>query len=249
MACNVIHAEKVALEMESDSGSGEKYLTRTAAAIQDMIKENGLKAGDRLPGQREMAEQLSVGRSSLREALSLLEGLGLIHTMQGRGTFVAPLNDNVVDPSQGWKFSHRYSLAEIYEFRYLYEGSGIRLAAINASNDDLEELMAIHRKYERAIKTMNLVAAAGLDFDFHRAIMTITKNRFMMVVYDHLQKFMMNNQSLPFAKHSKINHPLAEHNKILESLQRRDPEAASFYMQTHLVRAADRIGIVIPNLL
>ncbi|HBI03599.1 MAG TPA: transcriptional regulator, partial [Paenibacillaceae bacterium] len=62
--------------------------------INNLIKEDGLKPGDRLPSERELAERLRVGRSSVREALRALELLGLITTRRGEGTFIQSYRQN-----------------------------------------------------------------------------------------------------------------------------------------------------------
>jgi transcriptional regulator, GntR family len=62
--------------------------------IERMIEENHWKPGDKLPSERELAERLGVGRSSVREALRSMEFLGLISTRRGEGTFIADFRDH-----------------------------------------------------------------------------------------------------------------------------------------------------------
>jgi len=72
---------------ESSSNSSKLYLD-IVNQLRDMIEQDGLKPGDRLPSERTLSERLNAGRSSVREALRALELLGLIETKKGEGTFL-----------------------------------------------------------------------------------------------------------------------------------------------------------------
>ena len=79
-----------------------------------MILEGTLKSGDRLPAQRELSEQFGISRASLREALSVLETLGLVRVEVGRGVFVLGPGEDAV-PQAKWRYADRYSPLEVYE--------------------------------------------------------------------------------------------------------------------------------------
>lgn len=220
---------------------------KTAELVQNMIVSGEFAAGDLLPPQRELADRLSVSRSSLREALSLLEGLGFTRTEQGRGTFVVSTDEDSATASRNWKLSDQHSLLSVYEFRYYFEGAAIQLAAANATAAELKDLEKIQVDYEAAIRSMDLVAGADLDFRFHGKIMEMGGNSLFVAVYLLLAEYMKNSQLLPFARHNKLSQPLNEHRKIFEALQQRDADAAKFHMETHLMKAAHRVEIELPN--
>ena len=110
---------------------GRVLVPRSAVQrIQSMILDGTLKPGDRLPAQRELSEQFGISRASLREALSVLETLGLVQVEVGRGVFVlGPDGDGT--PQAKWRFADRYSPMEVYETRLMLEPRSAALAARN----------------------------------------------------------------------------------------------------------------------
>src|SRR5215470_18020691 len=101
--------------------------------IEAMIVDGGIGQGQKLPSERRLAEQLQVSRASLREALSVLATLGLIRIEPGRGIFVATSGAAKDAPEQRWRFSTRYTLQEVYQFRFITESYAARHAAMSGS--------------------------------------------------------------------------------------------------------------------
>lgn len=114
-------------------------VTQTIARrLQEMIRSGELKAGERLPSQRALSEQLNVSRPSLREALLTLETLGLVQTLPARGTFVM---DPATRPAQTtWRYDDAHDLREVFQTRLLIEGELARLAASAITPDALAGL-------------------------------------------------------------------------------------------------------------
>lgn len=221
---------------------------RAVRAIQDLVRKGVYPPGQRLPSQRVLAEELQVSRASLREALSTLEALGFVKTEAGRGTYVV---DHTPEGAAGiteWRFSGLYDLAEVYEFRYLMEPLAVRLAAIHITDEELTELRALYERYKTAIQSLDLIASSELDDQFHRLIMRCTRNRVFVDLYEKFHKVFQETQMLPFSRHERRWEPVMEHGKIVEALERRDPDGAAYYMSIHMVRATDRIGVTIRSL-
>ena len=78
--------------MNADGNS--KLYIEIVKQLREMISEDELKPGDKIPSERELSERLNVGRSSVREALRALELLGLIGTRIGEGTFIKDFHEN-----------------------------------------------------------------------------------------------------------------------------------------------------------
>jgi GntR family transcriptional repressor for pyruvate dehydrogenase complex len=110
--------------------------------IQAYIKEKGLRPGDRLPSERELVEQLQVGRSSIREALKALELIGIISTRRGEGTFLEDASSHrfiellgqfiIQDPGTTER--------ELRELNRMLEEQAVCLAERNIDSDDLDKL-------------------------------------------------------------------------------------------------------------
>ena len=111
----------------------------TVSRIQEMIRTGELRKGELLPSQRAFAERLNVSRGSLREALSILETIGMLRTEPRRGTLVADDTNAELD-ARRWRFQRRYSPPEVYQFRFVVEGYAVRLATLRAADRDLASL-------------------------------------------------------------------------------------------------------------
>ena len=212
-------------------------------AIQGLIRRKALRPGERLPAQRELSTEISVSRTSLREALSTLEALGVVRTAAGRGTFVNDAALAEQEAVSSWRFSNRYELREVYEFRYLVESSAVRLAAMNITDEELTSLRLLHGQYKAALNASDFMASAAYDFQFHRSIMVCSRNRVFVDIYDKFHKVFQQTQMLPFSRKQRRWEAAIEHGKILEALQHHDPDGAAFCLEMHLLRATDRIGI------
>src|ERR1700722_16445926 len=109
-------------------GSNEPLFQRVAGQVQHYIEGNGLKPGDRLPGERELCELLGVSRASVREALRSLEARGVVVVRHGKGVFVAA-------PDEGERAMERFArlrevgLEELFAMREVLEVAAAGRAA------------------------------------------------------------------------------------------------------------------------
>src|SRR4051794_23690153 len=106
-----------------------------------MITVDQLKAGDKLPSERELSERLNVARSSVREALRALELLGLIETRRGEGTFINDFKENKLVQLLGtFVMQDEKSIKDVHETKYLIEVDCLRLVIRRGKNELLEHL-------------------------------------------------------------------------------------------------------------
>lgn len=113
--------------MKNDYNS-EKIYILILEKIRELIDENGLGPGDRLPSERELSETLNVGRSSVREALRSLELLGLIETRKGEGTFLADFrNHSLVEILSSFILTNEQSQEDVIETMEMIELAGLML--------------------------------------------------------------------------------------------------------------------------
>ncbi|OYV36972.1 MAG: hypothetical protein B7Z80_14105 [Rhodospirillales bacterium 20-64-7] len=214
----------------------------TVTRIQDMIRKGELCPGEVLPPQRELSERLNVSRSSLREALSVLETIGVLRTEPRRGTFVANGSDGNTDV-QAWRFGQRYSPPEVYQFRFVVEGYAARLTALRASPRDLTALNRNLEKFKEAVRKEDLVVSSRLDFEFHSRIMRVSGNRMFAAVHASYGAVMLESQKLPLNRRERLWEPVTEHENILQAIEKQDPDGAVYFMHVHILRAANRVGI------
>lgn len=218
-----------------------------------MILDGTFAPGERLPAERRLAAQLAVSRASLREALSILEALGLVRSEPHRGTFAtrdaaaggaapAPLG-----PAPIWRFANRYTLAEVYQFRLLTEAYAARLAAMAITDEQLAELQRIVQDHKDATRTPDFVAASQADFELHHRIMELSSNRILADLHETYRAVFLESQRVPMARHERGWETVDEHEKLVHAIARRDPDGAEYYMRLHITRAADRVGIALSD--
>lgn len=134
---------------------GGKLLTeRVADEIVRTIIEKQLKAGDKLPNEFELAAHLGVGRSTIREAIKTLVSRNLVEIRRGSGTFVSYRNGVSEDPL-GLEFlaDQTRVCADLLQLRFMLEPQLAMLAASNATEQQITELLDLCDEWEHAVET------------------------------------------------------------------------------------------------
>ncbi len=162
-----------------------------AGQIQGKILDGTLRAGDRLPPERELAQQLGVNRSSVREALKKLEQLRLVAIQQGSGIRVQSPDEASFDLVGAMLFpSGRPNLTRIgdlLELREILFGGSMRLALERASGGEIEEVVGqLHRAADPDLPDEDFVQAlSGLQ----HALARISGNRILVLLSNSLGRF------------------------------------------------------------
>lgn len=217
----------------------------TARRIQEMIRAGELHSGELLPSQRELSERLDVSRSSLREALSVLETLGVVQTEPRRGTRVISAEASSGPDLYRWRFGARYSPAEVYQFRFVTEGHAARLAAMRASSAELAALVQNLKDFKDAVREQDLIASSQLDFGFHRLVMECSGNRVFADLYGNYGSVLLESQRLPLTQRERLWEPVVEHENVVQAIEKQDLDGACYFMHVHIMRAADRSGVAL----
>lgn len=211
--------------------SKQSLSEQVAEQIRELIIEQQWEIGAKIPGEFELAEQLNVGRSSVREAVKILVARNILEIRRGKGTYIAH-NTGVVDDPFGLSYmDDEMRLAkELYQIRVRLEPWIAQLAAQNATDEDIAEL----KRWEAEIKELipankNYLPA---DQSFHVAIANCTHNRVLPTLIP----------TITFSVHlfGKMNYKkmgeetLVTHRNIVAAIERRDPQAAYDAMIEHL---------------
>lgn len=212
-----------------------------AQTLQRRILDGQYPAGAALPGQRELAENLGISRASLREAISMLEALGLLRSFPGKGVFVtAGSKLNASDLPAG---PSAMPPDAIFQMRFVIEPANASLAARARSAEGLDALRECMSEMQKALGANDLVTAADCDLRFHLALAELSGNPALAAITQQFQAQLAYSLRLPFADRSHIWHPADEHNVILAAVAAGNAAAARKAMQQHLRSAAGRVGI------
>lgn len=205
--------------------------------IEHDIVSGNLKMGERLPSERELAAQYGVSRTSIREALRLLELNNLIEIRQGDGTFVKTnaqqtfqnqLSNVVLNTDQT-------TLYEMLETRLILESQCATLAALRATGKDLEN---IARTLEMMKNTNDEEIGIQADLDFHMAIAKATNNNVLAQLIASFAPHMRNTIEVT-RKHrlsstANITRTFEEHKAIYIAISRGESEQAKTLMEDHI---------------
>ncbi len=217
--------------------------TRTAQAVverfQSLILEGALRPGDRLPAERQMAQDLDVSRPILRDALSTLEGKGLIVARHGEGTFVADLMGEVFSQpiAQLMRASHS-GMTDYMEFRRLLEGDMAALAAQRATQSDRDMLQALGTAMRQAHERGDADEEAELDVELHTLIVEAAHNvAFLHVLracYRLLADDVFSNRQRLYAQPGERALLLEQHLNLIEAILAGNAEQAKRVAHAHI---------------
>lgn len=219
---------------------------RIAQQLQVRIRRGEWAEARRLPGQRQLAELLGVSRASLREAITMLEGLGLLRSEAGRGVFIASPGESGLGSAYGrWRFQGRYALRDVYLVRCELEELATALATGVVTRHGLERLRATVAQMESAAADGDLVLMAEGDHAFHAAIYEIAGSPLLLDIAESIGDIVEGSRQVAFADPARVREPIREHLAIIDALATGDPEQARRAMRAHIRHVADRAGLAL----
>ena len=207
--------------------------------VKQYILDRNLKAGDSLPPETQLAQQLGVGRSSVREAIKALQSLGIVEVKHGNGLYVREYNfDPILETlSYGMRFDPN-TLAEFLQIRIWLESSVIGEAVSQIKAKDIAQLDEVMAAWAKRVEAGQLYA--DLDEQFHRILYTTLNNQTLMKLFE---VFWIAFQNLDFET-IRISEPaveLAEHRRILEAVKEGDVSLTRQRLVQHFSRLQDRL--------
>jgi GntR family transcriptional regulator, transcriptional repressor for pyruvate dehydrogenase complex len=189
--------------------------------------------GERIPPERELCQQLGVGRASLREAMKALEIMGMIETRLGDGTFVCHRSEFLSRPLLWAITSSRVSdLRELVEARRLIEVELAGFAAERASSQDLEKI-ANHLN-EMGASLNNAAVFEEADINFHLAIAAAAHNRVLQNALQLTRNLIQSWIGQSLTHEGVAAQALRHHKKIFLAITEKDSDQAKAAMRNHL---------------
>ncbi|WP_281993128.1 FadR/GntR family transcriptional regulator [Sulfitobacter geojensis] len=219
--------------------TSEKLSTAVVRQIEQLILRGILRAGERLPPERELAERLKVSRPSLRDAISELQAAGLLSAKPGAGVYVADVLGSAFAPALVELFArHDEAVFDYLSFRRDMEALAAERAAQHGSDTDLAVVDAVFRKMQAAHETRDAEEEAQLDAQFHMTIIEASHNvvmlHMMRSMYELLRGGVFYNRQVMFKQRTSRAALLDQHRAINDALQARDGLAARTAIETHL---------------
>ena len=214
--------------------------------IKDSIRRGELKKGDRLPSERQMSEQLSVSRATVREAIRALEIMGLVQCIQGEGNFITNnVENSLIEPISMMFILNQGRINEINELRRALELEAIELASKKIDNESIIRLEKLCKKIET---DSNEIVRAEADKQFHYEIARASENILIINILNAasflIESFIKDVRIRIITNTENIDIINSQHRSILNALQNKNTMKAVYYMQQHM----DLINKFIVNL-
>ena len=209
--------------------------------FQQMLSDGILTPGAKLPPERELATYFKVARSSLRQALKVLEIMGVITQKIGDGSYLNRDASSVLAVPMEFLFLlDDTSVQELTELRFLMEPALAAKAAERATSDDIALLRQSITDLENSERDrVKLVAS---DLLFHRAIFQASGNRLTGRLFHTIHRAMLN-MIMVTSQLVDLEHTVAFHKPILAAIEQRDAALAHRLMTAHLNDASDLLSL------
>lgn len=216
--------------------------TRIAEEVADRIRklilDGTFPAGRPMPSERRLREQFGVSRGSIRDALRILETIGLLETRHGQGTFPKELTvDRLVSPLAS-VMTYRQDLQdELMDVRRMFEPAVARAAATRATEEDFADLQRILDAQRRKLKTGQ--SAIVEDTAFHATLARSTRNRVVVSIMATLNDLLVESRTLSLKQKGRPQRSVEGHEAVVAALRCRDAEGAARAMYKHIDQIAN----------
>lgn len=201
--------------------------------LNQIIRNDQLKSGDRLPSERELSERLQVGRSSVREAFRALELLELIETRRGEGTFIKKVGSHrLVEIILSFILNDDSAREDLAETRKIVEVEALRLACQRITDEQLVRLKELIEKSKSEWSHGDFPVEE--DYLFHKTIVEACHNVLMLNLWMPLVEYNKVSIRESLAREGRPDASIAEHEEIFEALSRKNEEDAVKALEKHL---------------
>jgi GntR family transcriptional repressor for pyruvate dehydrogenase complex len=207
--------------------------------LRDYIEQHDLGPGDRLPTERELAEDLGVSRNTIRESLGVLEAIGILKRGPKTGAVLQHADLGALGEVTQFLLRSRGDLEQLFEARRTLEISLMPLIVANAKEEDFVTM-------EESVEEMRRdIARGGLgtdgDIAFHHALLHAAGNALLMQFGALIQEFLHAPRTRILLDPAKANTSIEDHLAIIQALRAGDAGRAQSEMERHLNVYTERV--------
>lgn len=204
-----------------------------------MIKEGELSIGDKIPPERNLAEQFGVGRSTIREAIKSMTSMGLLEARLGEGTFVRKVDSDDIKQQLQWGlYLDPVPFNELIELRKVLELETVKRAALNRTAEEIIELESWINEMKQEGKVHH---NKKNDLMFHMTIAKASNNKMIYNLLDLIRMSLEEWFENVLKNPEHVKNSIAEHQLILEAIIQQDVAQAVKVMEAHLERGEQRL--------
>jgi GntR family transcriptional repressor for pyruvate dehydrogenase complex len=224
----------------------EKLSKKVADRLMEQILRQGLSEGAKLPTEPALMEEFGVSRTVVREAAALLASRGVVEVRPRRGMTVrAPDGSGVAESLHAHLQMSNVSPTQLLQVRLVLETAIVRLAAVQATAEDIEVLQRNLEQMQSAGN--NRTRTIELDTAFHELLAAATHNPFFSLVTRPIIELLRNLYMDKDRYMSLIDDTFADHRAILSALEKRSANEAEKAMCLHLGRVEQNVRAMLTN--
>lgn len=233
-------------------GNISQLVNRLTMYFADEILEGRLKRGDQIESDRELAKKLNVGRSAVREALKVLDVLGMIDIRLGQGTYITSRETNFFSVPLSWSlFLDGAQVKSILQVRGALELRAVQLAARCEDKNKLDKLTDIYYRMQKTFQgskdTDNLQHALqetlNADIEFHTCIAECSGNPIILSMLTTIRNFLKRVSGTGMVDAEQLQAVVEEHQKLYGAIISGNVDAATETMRKHLAASMARYKI------
>ncbi|MGW7001828.1 FadR/GntR family transcriptional regulator [Streptomyces sp. NPDC054933] len=211
--------------------------------LRAQLTERSWRIGDRIPTEHELAEQLGVGRNTVREAVRVLVHAGLLESRQGQGTFVR----STADPAAVLRGMKQANVRDVLELRIALETEAARLAAVRRTPDDLRRMRAGLRALHQHGPQPEGAIQADDDVDFHMAVVAAAHNTALSEVYGYFSSSVREALVASLGQDGMPRIDLDTHTALVDAIESGDPQTAESAARELLMSPLSAVEALLPH--
>ena len=208
------------------------------------IRAGEWTVGSSIPSERSLIDRYGVSRIVIREAVSMLRGLGVVDVSHGRRTRVRKIDAEIFGQLLPVMLSSggQRTLEQIFEVRRTIESRSAYLAALSRTEEQLNQLQLLQARFRKQLRSATRSASLKTDLRFHLQIADATQNPLFPIMLEAISHFVLFGQA-ESCKDDPVRRQraVAAHQAIVEAIAARDAERASVEMEAHLRYSASRV--------
>jgi GntR family transcriptional regulator, transcriptional repressor for pyruvate dehydrogenase complex len=234
-------SEPIECKMFEAAAKSEKVSKRIVEQIRDTVLSGRLKPGDRVASEKELVVQFGVSKATLREALRVLEAMGLVEIRKGiqGGVFIAEVDmKTTIHSVMNFLHFKAVSIHDITMLRFMLEPSVAHMAALRLPMEEI-------RRLELMIdQTEDSDGAISKDIGFHRYLARLSENPILILIMDFIDNLLRDVKCQIKLTSRFYNEIKQSHRRILDCLIRRDPVGARREIIRDILAVGDHMADV-----
>lgn len=228
-----------------DEVQQKKVALDIVSQVREAILAGKLRAGDRLPAEKELVARFAVSKHTLREALRALEAMGFLAIRKGSGGGATVLEVDMKttrDSIANFLHFQNVSVLDLSQVRKFIEPPLTRMAAEHISTDALGRLVLTHRMCHDALARGENIYK--YEIEFHRLLAEASGNPVCLLIQDFVNSLLGDIKSHLQPGLGFLKQVLAAHDRILDAVQSRDPERAAGEMYIHVCEVEEALEAI-----